>query len=45
MQNTTITYKKTLKTTDKNDYKQYFWRKKITKLLSSWPDPGKKFTK
>ena len=45
MQNTSITYKKALKTTDKNYHKLFFWRKKITKLLSSWPDPGKKFNK
>ena len=45
MLNTTITYKKPLKTTDKNYHKLFCWPKKITKLLSSLPDPGKKVTK
>ena len=39
MQNTTVTYKNPQKTSDKN-YHKLFFGKKITKLISSWPDPG-----
>ena len=39
------TTKKTLKTTDKKYQKLFFDNKKITKFLSSWPDPGSKITK
>ena len=42
IQNSTKNFeeKKLLKTTNKKNHILIFWQKKITTLLSSWPDPN-----